>query len=117
MSFNALLELEKRLFVAKAHLYLLKGGPGSGRHPGGGSARDRYRQQQVEARMGTTNLTERHRVMERGYHRQLGEKLRAQAGTPDRWERRRLASLPGAKFDAQGNLSNLEEMRARHGSR
>jgi hypothetical protein len=31
---------------------------------------------------------------------------------PDREERRILSTLPGAKFDANGNLSNVEEMRA-----
>jgi len=57
-------------------------------------------------------MTERWRNMMRGEHRALTTKMQAKSGTPDKQERRRLAGLPGARFDANGNLANVEEMRA-----
>lgn len=57
-------------------------------------------------------MTERWRNMVRGEGRRIGEKMAKAYFAPDREERRRLAGLPGAKFDQNGNLSNVEEMRA-----
>jgi hypothetical protein len=56
--------------------------------------------------------TQRFRVATRGQMRVDAAHASARYHTPDAWERRRLSSLPGAQFDAQGRLSNVEEMRA-----
>ncbi len=59
------------------------------------------------------------RVDEARGRARIAREMETQTGyfSPDRQERRRLAMLPGAKFDARGNLSNLAEMKSRHGLR
>jgi hypothetical protein len=69
---------------------------------------------------GMTPLTMKWRTAMRGVDRYFTDparpanvKWQASLNTPERWERRRLAGMPGAKFEG-GNLSNVEEMRARY---
>ncbi len=83
----------------------------------GSDARGEYRRKQVEARTGRTQMSRRYQIANRGRDRSFMEETRASYNTPDRWERRTLSMLPGAKFDEHGNLSNIEEMRQVRASR
>lgn len=63
----------------------------------------------------------------RAYQRAVENQIRAQIEheraarigyySPERHERRVFASMPGARFDNSGNLSNLAEMRRRYPTR
>lgn len=65
----------------------------------------------------STPLTLKWRAAVRGEGRTFATKRSAKYNTAEAWERRRLASLPGAEFDDQGRLSNVAEMQQRHPAR
>jgi hypothetical protein len=82
-----------------------------GKWTSGGGGREAWRRKHAEAEKGKAGLTERWRNMERGMSRAMSAKAAAKIDPPDRWERRRLAALPGARFNERGELVNVEEMR------
>ncbi len=90
--------------------------------PGGGAADNRAVQKAIERHNRRlygehTDRTEREWRALHSYGVNRGNEVVAAYHTPDRIERRTLATLPGAKFDSEGNLSNTAEMRSIYAAR